>query len=334
MVRKQISALKYVGIIAGTCLSVLAAACVYIKQHDDFVATISLNGDPTWYRDFAGRNIPEIQDQDLFYHNIGNAVSALKASDIAFVGPSFVSYALDGELMQLFGDNHDLKLYNFSFIGIRSGAFTRSIVKRWQIQPKLWVINVDNQFSHFFSDNFDLSLGPNVMSIPTIHYAKFKGMVNVAGRNLRWRFEDWLAYRNGAPHEPTGIYRNTQTGSFHFTNPGYYSKENKRISVMPNRECRLRDGTVSLAKDFLKDLGGKVVLMLVPHNVYCPDEARELAKALNVEVILSPNENLTSVDGGGHLDKDGAIEFTQHLLSELEKTQAYKSIVAEKNKGL
>src|SRR5450755_4318535 len=59
----------------------------------DFFSQIAKEGDENWYRNFGGRHVPQIQDQDIFYSNVGHSVASARASDIVFLGPSFVSYA-------------------------------------------------------------------------------------------------------------------------------------------------------------------------------------------------------------------------------------------------
>src|SRR5476651_271491 len=72
----------------------------------NFFAPIAPNGDANWYRDYAGRFVSEIQDQEAFYHNVGGSVAAAKQADIVILGPSFVSYAFDRDTMRKFEREH------------------------------------------------------------------------------------------------------------------------------------------------------------------------------------------------------------------------------------
>jgi len=320
----------YFFLLAGLCLFVpfliFVFCIVAFSKNQDHLGAIPLNEDHTWYRDFSGRVLAEIQDQDIFYHNIGHSIEAVKSADIVFTGPSYVSYALDPETLKSFDTKHQLKSYNLSFIGIRPGAFTRSLIQRWHIQPKLWVLNADHYIFHFFENEWKLTLGPSTTSIPSMHYSKLQAWLNVIGRNLKWRMEDAWYNSNTAP-TPSGIYRNVENGHFYHTNPGYYAKNNTFITLVPGSEnCHISEKNIDYARKFLKDLNGKVVLMLTPHKEYCPQQAHELAKALNLELIVTPDTNYTSGDGGAHLDQKGAQKYTQFLLSELEKTAAFNSI--------
>jgi hypothetical protein len=291
-----------------------------LKGHDHF-ASYPRNGDPAFYRDYSESPAPEIQDQELFYHNVGGSVGAAKAASIIFLGPSFVSYALDRAMLREFESAHSLPIYNMSFIGIRSGEFSRRIITRWKIQGPLWVINADDQFIHFFSKSTDVSLGPNATRIPATLHGRLGGYVSVAARNLRWRVADYI-YRGGG--SATEIYRSVATGDATVeVKPRYTADDNKEISFDRDRGCHTKPETVEIARQYLRDIGGQVVLMLVPHSQYCPDQARELAKALGVEVLIPPGAGYTTFDGGGHLDRKSAAKFTGFLMTELVKTRAY-----------
>ena len=85
---------------------------------------------------------------------------------------------------------------------------------------------------------------------------------------------------------------------------------------------------IDYARKFLKEIGGHVVFTLVPHSQSCLGQAVELARALNVELIAPPFDGLTTVDGGGHLDKRGARIFTRYLARELVKTNAFRRAFA------
>jgi hypothetical protein len=295
-----------------------------LKGHDHFAST-PLNDDPEFYRDFAGRTVPEIQDQELFYHNLGGSVAAARNADIIFLGPSFVSYALDKTLLRQFEADRGRHVYNMSFIGIRGGEFSRRVITRWGIRAPLWVINADDQFIHFFSRSLDLTLGPATTTIPATRHFRLRGFLSVAARNMRWRAEDYLSYYRTGDGSAHGIYRSIATGDATVdVNPQYTADTNKEIPFDRSRDCHVSPQTIEIARQYLEDIGGRVVLTLVPHSQYCPAQAYELAKALGIEILVPPDAGYTTIDGGGHLDRKGAIKFTNFLMTELVKTDAYQ----------
>jgi hypothetical protein len=294
----------------------------------DYFSEIAKGGDANWYRDFGGRHIPQIQDEDIFYSNVGHSVASAKAADIVLLGPSFVSYALDRDTLQSSPLLGQLKIYNMAFVGIRGGEFSRRVINRWSIRAPLWVINVDDQFVHFFSDDLDLTIGPEKTPIAAVRRNPMRGYLTVVGRNIRWRTEDLVAAMEQGQYSLSGLfglYRNVSNGDMLLSaNPGYVANDNQPMRLSRDPDCHTNPTVVDYARNFLNEVGGNVVFMLVPHSQSCVRQAAELANALNVELIAPPFDGLTTVDGGGHLDRHGAEKFTSYLAAELVKTAAFK----------
>jgi hypothetical protein len=299
------------------------------QQGADHFAALPLKGDHSWYLNFGGHYVPEIQDLDLYYHNIGNSIAQARKADIILLGPSFVAYALDPTLLREFGQRHGLKIYNLAFIGVRSGEFSRMLIERWGLHPKLWMINVDDQFEHFFDSSLTLTIGPTATPITAANYGRLRGLLNVARRNVRWRLESyWEHLSRGTPLEMSGLYRRPEDGAAYLDyNPRYRASDNAVLQIKRDQDCHATDTTTKNGRKFLGDIGGKAVLILVPHSQYCRPQARELERSLDVEALLTPKDlQLTTVDGGGHLDHNGAVAYTTSLLSLLEKSKTFLSL--------
>ena len=295
----------------------------------DYLSQITRDGASNWYRDFGGRYVPEIQDQDIFYSNVGSSVAAAKNADIVLLGPSFVSYAIDRDTLRASTPLSQLKIYNMAFVGIRGGEFSRRVIERWSIRAPLWVINVDDQFVHFFSSDLNVTLGPQKTPVDAIRRNRLRGYLTATRRNLRWRFEDMLAMLRDGHFSQTGIYRNIEDGDMAVdVNPAYLADNNKPMLSERGQQCHIDPEVIDYARAFLNAIGGHAVLTLVPHSQSCRGQAAELAKALDVELITPPFDGLTTVDGGGHLDRNGARIFTSYLARELVKTVAFRRVFA------
>ena len=72
-----------------------------------------------------------------------------------------------------------------------------------------------------------------------------------------------------------------------------------------------------------------MIFTLVPHSQACQPQARELASALKVDLIVPPFVDFTTVDGGGHLDKKGATKFSQFFFSALVGKDVFKRIASD-----
>jgi hypothetical protein len=311
----------FFGSLFGIALLISGACAIFWGP----LTAIPLDGAPSWYRDYGGRFVPEISDQDLFYQNVGPSVAAAAASDIVIMGPSFSAYAFDRDRLRRFEVARRLKLFNMSFIGVRGGEFSRRIIARWRIRAPLWLINVDDQFTHFFSTSTELTLGPTTEPIRTLGLNRFRGFVSIVARTLRWRYEDLLAQWRDGRATPSGLYRSAETGDVMLeTNPRYVANDNKPLVIARDPQCHVSPQVVQTAREYLQSIGGEVVLTLAPHSQYCPLQAQELAEALGVEVILAPPDGYTTVDGGGHLDKNSAVKFTEFVMTRLVETAAFK----------
>lgn len=212
-----------------------------------------------------------------------------------------------------------------AFVGIRGGEFSRRVIERWKIRPSLWVINVDDQFKHFFSSDLTLTIGPIATPIEAANRNRLKGYLTVIGRNLRWWIEDTIVAIRTGHDSPTGLYRNISNGDMALdVNPGYVAGNNKPMISARDQNCHTYPEVISYARKFLSEVGGRVVFTLIPHSQSCLTQAIELAKAVGVELVAPPFDGITTVDGGGHLDKKGAEVFTKYLAAHLIETEAFK----------
>ena len=122
--------------------------------------------------------------------------------------------------------------------------------------------------------------------------------------------EDLVAAVEQGHYSPAGLfglYRNVSDGDMLLSsNPAYLANDNKPMRLARDPNCHTNPGVVGYARNFLNEIGGNVVFTLVPHSQSCVRQAAELANALNVELIAPPFDGLTTVDGGGHLDRNGA----------------------------
>jgi hypothetical protein len=321
---------RYLLLFAGIVLLGMALLGGLVR-HDFF----STNDGDASYRDLGGRRIAQIQDEDVFYSNVGDAIASTKTADIVFLGPSFVSFAIDRNTLQSSPLLGRLKIYNMAFIGVRSGEFSRLVINRREIHAPLWIINVDDQVEHFFSDDLNLTIGAVKTPIAAVRRSQAKGYLTVVGRDVRWWIEELIAaitaIKGGGHYSPAGLYRNVSNGDIVLTdNPSYVANDHKPIVLARDPDCHTNPTVVEYARKFLKEVGGNAVFMLVPHSHACVRQAAELATALNVELITPSFDGITSLDGGGHLDKKGAEKFTSYLAAELVKTQAFKRAFAGK----
>jgi hypothetical protein len=302
----------------------------------DHFAAIAFGHGPTWYQDLGGDAVTEIQDQDLFFHNIGSSINHLRQADVVIVGSSLVAFAVDGTIVKTVLGKHGLSFYNLSFVGISSGEFTRRIMEKYQIHPKLLIINADDGGGggNFFGAGIQRSFSADVKIIAATQHDQIKAFMEVARRNLRWRsertfktlFHSTALERNDRAQIPL-FYRDAGTGDADMAAfPRYENIDNPATLIKRDQDCHTTDEVVERAKDFVRDIGGEAILTIIPNIHYCEQQAREIADKLGIELVLPGKLTYSSWDGGGHYDRRGSFEFTTDLMAALEKTATFKRV--------
>jgi hypothetical protein len=93
-------------------------------------------------------------------------------------------------------------------------------------------------------------------------------------------------------------------------------------------DCHATPESIGAAGKYVQLLGsGEVVLMLIPHSKSCRTKVKEIAAALGVSFLSIDWRNMTSFDGGVHLDAEGARKFTKAMLGELVQTKAFREVL-------
>jgi hypothetical protein len=123
------------------------------------------------------------------------------------------------------------------------------------------------------------------------------------------------------------FYRDAATGDADMAAfPRYENIDNPATLIKRDPDCHTTDEVVGRAKDFVRDIGGEVMLTIIPNIHYCEQQAREIANKLGIELVLPGKLTYPSWDGGGHYDRRGSFEFTTDLIAALEKTATFKRI--------
>ncbi|CCD95230.1 conserved hypothetical protein [Bradyrhizobium sp. ORS 375] len=330
------AARRYLLWLAAPSVVLLGSLCIWLTlQGGDHLGAISRPGDAAWFRDFGGEAVTEIQDQDLFYHDIGQSISYAKQADVIILGSSLVSFALDGAVIHdRFEQRHGLKFYNMAFVGVASSEFARQIAQKYQLRPRLWILNADDGGGggNFFHRNLVRAFGADVRPIPSTTTSRFGAYAAVIRRNLRWRLED--ATRDlrqvlglaKSGHVPA-FERNVQTGAADMRLfPRFLASDNPGVKMTRDPDCHTSPEIIANARDVVRSLGAPVVLTLVPNFHGCLTQVREIADALGVETALPERTDYSSWDGGGHLDGKGAADFTRDLVEALERTRAFQGV--------
>jgi hypothetical protein len=318
----------------------LALFVLVVSSHsDDHLLAQPFPGVPRTYRAFNNYPKPEIQDREIYFHNIGLSIQEAKRADIIILGHSSVLYALDDDQIRAFDKQHKVRIFNMASAGNASGDFIRAVIKRWDIRPKLWVINVDDEPVSFFHPGVDDYGAVGESSAPEIvKTSRLVGFLRAYRRNFRW----WLGDQVGRlPRSLRQSYfpsfesrletwRSTETGDWLFARDGgTYDRATTKL-VPSLRSCPVKADEIESARRFLEDIGRDVVFTLVPWSRWCPQHTTELAAVLGVEAMIPPTTDYTSPDGR-HMDRPGREAFTAWFLNALKDTHEFRQIATEQD---
>jgi hypothetical protein len=311
------------------CLVTISMLAMLHRNHFASIAPADLDPEE-WYQNTGGKRVMEIQDEDVFYHGIGSSIANLRRADVVIMGSSIVAFAINGRVAGDLMAQHGLKFFNMSFIGVFSGAFPRLIIKKYQLHPKLWIINADDGGGggNFFSHDLTRGFSGDVRPIPVLQYGRTKAIAEVIRRNLRWRLEDApddiSLLLSGTANRRSRSYRSASTGNAEFRNfPQYERSDNGPVEIKRAPDCHTNAQAIEIARDFVRDIGGSVILTVIPNFWYCETQAREIADSLGIEFVSPGHLDYSSWDGGGHLDRRGSLRLTADLMGAIERSQTF-----------
>ena len=307
----------------------------------DHFASIPNDRGPTWYRDWGGDTVIEIQDQDLFYHHIGSSIDDLRHADIVMVGSSLVAFGLDPDVIKKeISGRFGLKFYNLSFMGMTGGDFSRLLMQKYSIRPKILIINADDGGGggSFFSRGLTLNIGGVFSPIPSTEYGRLQGFKEVIRKNLHWRLERMLKEAPGSevlagPDRSAhpSVYRDAQTGMYDMTEiPPFNLGDNPPVAIKMPQPRHASADVINYAREYSSGSADRIILTLVPNLYYDEQQAREIAAAIGAELVLSGSVNYSSWDGGGHLDHRGAVAFSHDLADALQRSETFKALIASR----
>lgn len=315
----------WIAFVATFCLAVIAAVALVYSPQQDQPGSIPLRGDGSWYHNYEPNF--EIQDNDIFYHGIGASIRNAQQADIIFLGTSKVLFGLDRDAFAAFEARHHLKMFDMAFAGVASGEFSARIIHKWNLRPKIWVIDL---FSGADPEAFDTSFfDPSLLSSSgfgssavarVVAYSDAQALKNVIGRNLRWRTKAAIGLLADYP------YRSATTGNWYLdTWPGHTGPGNQKMNVIVGTHCPAPAVEIEAAKHFAAEIGGQIVLTQIPSAFSCDQRVHDLAAALGAPALTVSADQFTSADAGGHLDASGARKYSQAFFAWLEQLPEFKT---------
>jgi hypothetical protein len=304
----------------------------------DHFASAPLKGSADWFENYEGLVTRQMQDRDIFYHNIGHSIENARKADIIILGHSVLEFAIVNRQIEEFERRYHIRIFNMVMPGLASGAFVRRVIKRWDVKPHIWIINADDHPANFFNDAMDDFAASGSSSVQEIaKTSRVVGFFNVARRDIRWAAEKAAARylpasvaRGVLHYYDSGVstWRSAISGNYNLEQVGVYSQPHDSIKLIRDQDCHINAWEIEKARAFFADIGGTSVLVNVPYERWCPQRVRELADALGVETIITADANYSVFDGT-HMDKAGGQKYTGFLLNALQHTDPFRRLVGK-----
>ncbi|MGE0042640.1 MAG: hypothetical protein AB7H88_20690 [Vicinamibacterales bacterium] len=252
----------------------------------------------------------------LYFGTDEEAVARLKAADVLFLGNSRLMFALRSRTLAPFFEARGLSYYVLGF-GFREGdRFPLEIIRRFDLHPRLVVVNADGFFGAGLSP-----WGRRV--VRDTPFGAWKRQVEAeagheARRVVHQVIPNWIDLY-GRPGFEVGrefiAYRSRTDGSW------FVSPWPDPVMAVPDTRLDVRIGprVADAARAFQAEMaarGARVVLTFVPTPAPQGDFAGTISRLLEVPLVAPDVEGLTSHDGS-HLSEGSAVAWSQVFLEAL-----------------
>jgi len=257
-------------------------------------------------------------DHHVLYHGIdAEAIANLKKADVLFVGTSRMMFALRSRVLAPWADAHGLTYYALGF-GFREGdAFVMELIRKYDLRPKIVVVNVDGFFGRALSEwaervRKDTPFGARKLL--------WEGELGHETRRVVHRVIPNFIDLYGRPGFPFGnefiAYRSRDNGVWAISPwPKPSMPANSPDFVAEPVGPRIGDPARAF-KTEMDQRGSRMLLTYVP----TPDDAGgnpvALGEILGVPVVGMGVDGLTSHDGS-HLSEESAVFWSRRLIQDL-----------------
>lgn len=256
-------------------------------------------------------------DHHVHYFGLDEAaIAALRKAEVLFLGNSRLMFALRPDTLDPFFAQRKLDYYVMGF-GFREGdRFPLEILRRFDIRPRLVVVNADGFFGKELS-----AWATNVIDdthFDAVKYQHENEATHAVRRFVHQMVPNWLDFfeRPGVDEGQEFItYRSRSNGTWQ---PSPWPAQGRTVPVY-TPDAKAAPWTLDAARAFKQELqerGSDLVLTFVPTPTPDTREAADVADELDVPLAVPLVEGLTSYDDS-HLTEDSATIWTERFLQVL-----------------
>jgi hypothetical protein len=241
-----------------------------------------------------------------------SAVSNIRNADVLFLGNSKMQAAFSTRAVTQYFSSMNVTFFLMGFGYAEESKYAFAILKRWNIAPKVLVINADPFFSEYLSPPAREALeGRSEYLWRLILKAAFQRVHRTV----------CLVASGVCPESNRAIFRSAKDGEWNWIGP--YIAERAvpldRSTQLIINETQFREAK-DIGEKFLNHLRMDrrcVVLTGAPNSqLDSPAIAATVAASLNTESILPPSDGLATLDGA-HLNPASAERWSGQFLEAL-----------------
>ncbi|MBF0440625.1 MAG: hypothetical protein HQK54_01855 [Oligoflexales bacterium] len=287
--------------------------------HNKIVTMIPASKD-SYLAFFANPVNQHTVDHYVLYHNLKPWVQDAKKAEIIFAGNSKTLYAFDipkfKELMQPI----NLNLYNLGFQQAEGWGFTKVLLEKYDLRPKILIINGEEFFPR----------PPSGFAQYVMSQSRFSAWKSVFEDEMCFNtmisihrfayFPYWLTTDGGRAK-----FRSLTNGSWRW---GFKIPGLQPTVFDPNYEWpeKPRQAIISIAKefkDFLTARDTQLIMTWIPKEIPSNfSEVKAIADANDIPLVTVSNEDLFTFDHD-HLHWDSGTLFTERLVAKLKKNTVF-----------
>jgi len=258
-------------------------------------------------------------DHHVLYHGIdAEAIAHLKQADVLFVGTSRMMFALRSRVLAPWAQAHGLTYYALGF-GFREGdAFVLELIRKYDLRPKIVVINVDGFFGRPLSDWAERVKKDSEFGARKRVWEG--GVGHEARRYVHQVIPNWIDLY-GRP----GFAFGNEFIAYRSRRDGIWAISPWPAATMPAHAADFATAAVGPrigdpARAFKAELdarGSQTILTYVPTPEDAGGNPVALGALLGVPVVGMDVDGLTSHDGS-HLSEESAVFWSRRLIQDLE----------------
>lgn len=255
----------------------------------------------------------------LYFGTDPVALEHLRRADVLLLGNSRLMFAARPGVLDAFFESRGLRYYILGFGFREADRFPLAIIEKFDLRPKLVIVNADGFFQHAYSDFARAVMKSNL--IGAWQFTREAETGHEVRRALHQLVPNWvdLLGRPGFPwRRELIIYRSRTNGAWQLSpwEPGLHLMAGRDLRQPPL--APLERDAARRFKAAMDRRGARLILTYVPTSRPLGGGPALFADLLSVPLVAVHPPGLTTEDDD-HVDEGSAMTWSQAFVRELER---------------